>query len=209
MLTMVVFIDESGALGDKNDRFVVFAGVLSKKPQNLVRLIPKARKRIPTKKKRKRERLVSEFKFRSVGDNTKERILGEIANQEVGLFVIVLDKEGRNVNDTPQNYALLVALVVKSALKRIELDGILIDRHYNQVYKQRELTSELVRLCGKEISVKHVDSLTDSRVDLADFVAGAILKSVRDKEDRFKNLIRSKILSLKIVKWRELKSGRF
>lgn len=206
---MVIFIDESGTLADPKDRFVVFAGVFSKNPQSLTKLIPKARKRVPPKKKLKRERLVSEFKFRSVGDSTKERILKEIAKLDVKLFVVILDKERRKVQDTPQNYALLVFTLLKQVFKKEAVDKVVIDRHFNQVEKRQELTKQLVTLYGKELEVAQVDSLTDSRVDLADFVAGAVLKSARDRVEQFKKLIEPKIVSLKVVKWRELKSGRF
>ena len=73
-----IFIDESGTLADPKDRFVVVAAVASQDPSVLIKLIPKAHKRIPPKKKLKKERLISEFKFRNVGDKTKERILKEI-----------------------------------------------------------------------------------------------------------------------------------
>lgn len=206
---MVIFIDESGTLADPKDRFVVFAGVFSKNPQSLTKLIPKARKRVPPKKKRKRERLVSEFKFRSVGDSTKERILTTLASLDVKLFVFVLDKERRKIKDTPENYGLLVFTLLKQVFKKETVDKIVIDRHFNQVEKRQELTEQLLTLCSRDIEITQVDSLTDSRVDLADFVAGAVLKNARDGVDRFKNLIEPKIVSLKVIKWRELKSGRF
>lgn len=206
---MVIFIDESGTLADSKDRFVVFAGVFSKNPQSLTKLIPKARKRVPPKKKRKRERLVSEFKFRSVGDSTKERILTALASLDVKLFVLVLDKERRKIKDTPKNYGLLVFTLLKQVFKKETVDKIVIDRHFNQVEKRQELTEQLLVLCSRDIGITQVDSLTDSRVDLADFVAGAVLKNARDGVDRFKNLIEPKIVSLKVIKWRELKSGRF
>lgn len=188
---------------------VVFAGVFSKNPQSLIKLIPKARKRVPPKKKRKRERLVSEFKFRSVGDSTKERILIALASLDVKLFVLVLDKERRKIKDTPENYGLLVFTLLKQVFKKETVDKIVIDRHFNQVEKRQELTGQLRTLCGMDIEIAQVDSLTDSRVDLADFIAGAVLKNARDGVDRFKDLIEPKIVSLKVIKWRELKSGRF
>lgn len=206
---MVVFIDESGTLADPKDRYVVFAGVFSNNPQSLTKLIPKARKRVPPKKKLKRERLVSEFKFRKVGDSTKERILKELASLDVKIFVLVLNKERREVKDTPENYALLVFTLLEQVFKKEAIGKIVIDRHFNQAEKRQELTDQLLILCRRDIEIVHVDSLTDSRVDLADFVAGAVLKNARDGIDHFQNLIKAKITSLREIKWRELKSGRF
>src|SRR3989338_11158371 len=94
-----IFIDESGTLADPADRFVVVAAVASKNAISLVKLIPKARKRLPPKRKLKRERLISEFKFRSVGHKTKGRILKEISKADLALFVTVVDKERRSVSD--------------------------------------------------------------------------------------------------------------
>lgn len=206
---MVIFIDESGTLADPKDRFVVFAGVFSANPQSLTKLIPKARKRVPPKKKLKRERLVSEFKFRSVGNSTKERILKELASLDVKLFVFVLDKERRKVEDTPENYGLLIFMLLKQVFRKEVVNKIVIDRHFNQAEKRQELTDRLINLLGKEVEISHVDSLIDSRVDLADFVAGAVLKSARDGIDHFQDLIKPNITSFKVSKWKELKSGRF
>ena len=144
-----------------------------------------------------------------MGDSTKERILKELASLDVKLFVLVLDKDRRKVQDTPENYAFLVATLLKQVFKKETLTQVVIDRHFNQVEKRQVLTRQLVNLYGKEISVVQIDSLADSRVDLADFVAGSVLKSVRDGIDKFKNLIESKIVNLKVIKWSKLKSGRF
>ncbi len=207
-IPMVIFIDESGTLADPKDRFVVFAAIVTDNPKVLIKLIPKARKRVPPKKKHKRERLVSEFKFRTVGDNTKIRILKSLAKQDINIFAIVIDKKGRKVGDTPANYALIVATLLKNIAKKMKVDEILIDRHYNQQNKQEDLARELKRLYRRQVSITHTDSLTDSRVDLADFAAGAILKSIRDNIHQFKKLIEPKTVSLKMISWKDLKSGR-
>lgn len=207
MMSCEIFIDESGALTDPNDRFVVVAAVASSNPSSLIKLIPRARKRISLKKKRlKRERLISEFKFRNVGDKTKERILREIAKSDVKLFVLVCDKENRRVEDNPESYAILVSFLVSLCLPRlVRVSKLIIDRHFNQPDKQRKLNREIRKLLNREVMVTHVDSLTDSRVDIADFVAGATLREARGKGSGFKEIIKSKIVVEKRVIWRKLK----
>lgn len=204
-----IFIDESGTLADAADRFVVVAAVATNNPTPLAKLMPKARKRIPPKRKLKRERLVSEFKFRNVGDRTKLRILQELSKAEIKLFVLILDKENRRVADTPKNYAKLVWTILDSCFVKLsKISKVVIDRHFSQPTKQNEFNHEVFRLAKKEFPIVHVDSLTDSRVDLADFVAGATLRSVRNKDSHFKEIIESKILVEKRYFWKKLKGGK-
>ena len=199
-----IFIDESGTLADPADRFVVVAAVASKNASSLVKLIPKARKRLPPKRKLKRERLISEFKFRSVGDKTKGRILKEISKADLALFVAVIDKERRSVSDNPKNYAILVWTVLGQCVKNLEIGSVVIDRHFNQNGKQKQFNEEIYSLAKRTLTIIHADSLVDSRVDLADFVAGAILRAVRNKDSRFKEIIRAKIAFEKLYSWRKI-----
>lgn len=200
-----IFIDESGTLSDPNDKYVVVVAVASNNPRSLVKIIPKARKRIPPKKKLKRERLVSEFKFRNVGDKTKERILEQISKAQVKLFVLICDKENRAVADNPENYAILVGSLLRLCSLKLEKIGrIIVDRHFNQSDKQTEFNETIWKLMKNEIPIYHTDSLTDSRVNLADFVAGATLKELRSSDAHFKEIIRAKIVKEARTTWRKL-----
>ncbi len=96
ILNPVIYIDESGNLTDPNDPFVVVAALVAEQHDvKLRRIISKERRRLRMAKgKRKKERKVTEFKFRSVGDRTRQRVLERLGKQKVELFLIYLG-EGR------------------------------------------------------------------------------------------------------------------
>jgi hypothetical protein len=99
ILNPAIYIDESGNLTDPNDPFVVVAALVAEQRDvKLRRIISKERRRLRMAKgKRKKERKVTEFKFRSVGDRTRQRILERLGEQKVELFLFILTwlKEGR------------------------------------------------------------------------------------------------------------------
>ncbi len=110
-------IDESGRIYDPNDKILVFAVILAENLSELEKIIIKARQRIPKKGKRKYERL-SEIKFSLTGDNTRQFILKELVRYKVKIYALIIDKQGRKIHDTPENYALLIGRVLKIAIKR-------------------------------------------------------------------------------------------
>jgi hypothetical protein len=77
ILNPVIYIDESGNLTDPNDHFVVVVALVAEQHNvKLRRIISKEKRRLRMAKgKHKKERKVAEFKFHSVGDRTRQRIL--------------------------------------------------------------------------------------------------------------------------------------
>jgi len=88
ILNPAIYIDESGNLTDPNAPFVIVAALVAEQHDaKLRRIISKERRRLRmTKGKQKKERKVTEFKFRSVGDRTRQRILERLGEQKVELF---------------------------------------------------------------------------------------------------------------------------
>ena len=96
----VIYIDESGNLTDPNDPFVVVAALVAEQHDvKLRRIISKERRRLRMAKgKRKKERKVTEFKFRSIGDRTRQRILERLGEQKREAFdTFIAEKAGRPV----------------------------------------------------------------------------------------------------------------
>ena len=124
-------IDESGRIYDPNDKILVFAVIVAENLSELEKIIIRARQRIPKKGKRKYERL-SEIKFSLTGDNTRLFILNELAKYQVKIYVLIIDKQGRKIQDDPENYAFLIAKALKTVIRDSpKLKHILIDRHFN------------------------------------------------------------------------------
>ncbi|MBU0511716.1 MAG: hypothetical protein KKD28_08305 [Chloroflexi bacterium] len=96
-------IDESGRLFDPNDPVVIIAAVIADTSnRRLDRLLPKIRRRLPTKGKRKRERHKKELKFYTTSSKTRHQVLAAIAKQLATLFVLIVEKDGASIEDTPE-----------------------------------------------------------------------------------------------------------
>jgi hypothetical protein len=109
ILSPAIYIDESGNLTDPNDHFVVVAALVAEQHDTkLRRIINKERRRFRMAKgEQKKEWKVTEFKFRSIGDRARQRILERLGKQKVELLLFILEKRDRVIADTPENYAKL------------------------------------------------------------------------------------------------------
>lgn len=200
---MVIFIDESGTLPDPTDRYIVLAALVAPNPQGLEKILPKFRKKTPLKGARKKEKKAPEFKFHYVGDITRRKVLEEIITKEVKIYLLVVDKMGRKIADTPQNYGKLIKNLIPKLLKKEYPKEIYIDKHFGHKYDAEKLQSILDSISNK-VSFLQVDSVTDPRIDLADFIAGATLRKFRVEDETFYKIISKKITWEKIKKWNEL-----
>lgn len=200
---MVIFIDESGTLPDVTDRYIVLTALVADNPAGLEKILPKFRKKIPTKGARRKERKSPEFKFHYVGDITRKRVLEEIATKEIKVYLLIVDKMGRKIKDTPINFGKLVKNLITSLIKKEKPNKIYIDKHFGNKANSEDLQAILDSI-SNQVKFHQVDSTIDSRVDLADFVAGATLRKLRVKDETFYNIISSKITWEKTRKWNKL-----
>ena len=76
-------IDESGRFGDPENKFLVFAAVCVDSLIGLDKIIPKVKKKIPTKGFRKFEKSLAEIKFSITGDKTRKLTLELIREQNI------------------------------------------------------------------------------------------------------------------------------
>ncbi len=200
---MVIFIDESGTLPDIKDKYIVIAALVAEDPKGLERILPKFRKKIPPKGKRKKEKKIPEFKFHYVGDITRRKVLEEIVLKDVRFYTLVVDKMGRKIADTPENYGKLIKALVVSFIKQEKPKDIYIDEHFGSKSDSDRLQSILDSI-DEQLKFHQVDSITDSRIDLADFIAGATLRKFRANDDAFYKIISSKIIWEKMKMWNKL-----
>ena len=167
-------IDESGRLYDPEDKILVFSAIVADNLTRLERIVTKARKRIPKKGARRKERL-SEIKFSLTGDKTKRFVLQELAKQEIKIYSLIIDKGGRKISDNPVTYALLIGEILKILLPdNPQLSHIIIDRHFTFITQREMFNYQLQKQFGDNLFIEHVDSLQNPVITLADFVAGAV-----------------------------------
>jgi len=201
-----IYIDESGNLTDTNDSFVVVVALVAEQHNvKLKRIIRKERRRLRMAKgKRRKDGKIAEFKFHTVGNKTRKRVLERLSKQEVELFVFVLEKGKEIIADTPENYARLVWYVLAECLKRYPKAPVFIDSHFNLVERREAFNACIAQMAGREIEISHKDSNLEPGVGLADFVAGAVLHRHRRGDDQFEALFKARVAwkeTLGIKKW--------
>lgn len=198
-------IDESGRLYDPNDRVLVLAVLVTSTLLGVDKIIPKIRNKIPYKGKRRKERL-AEIKFSLAGDRTRQLVLEAIAQQKVKIYLLVVDKRGRKIEDNPENYALLLASVLRKPLnENPQLEHILIDRHFTYVSQREKFNNLLQKRLGRTIFIEHLDSQQNSVISLADFIAGAVRHACVRGDERFKKIIDNLVVDKRMVTWQQLK----
>lgn len=198
-----ILIDESGTLPDIKDKFIVIAGVglkQIKEAQNLTGRILKSL--------RQRKIKVREVKFYYAGEQTKRQILSGLVSAKFDIFTVIIDKKRRKIADTPENFSLLVAELISEInlwQKNKKLE-IIIDRHFH-IKKEESEFNQLLRKNIKEIkyAIQHKDSQQNFIVNLADFIAGAVLGKYNKNNLQFYDIIKESVLLEKIVNWPELK----
>lgn len=203
MKNYFAIIDESGRLYDPEDRFLVFAAVVSETLVNLDKIIPQVKKKLPKKTK------LAEIKFSTTGDKTRIRVFEKIEERRLATFVLVVDKEGRKITDTPENYSLLVASLLKKVLRKYPtISHIIIDRHFTWVTQREKFNDLLQEKLGKALFIEHLDSQQNTIVSLADFVAGAFRVKYAKNISQFADKIEKRVEGKVIISWRALKQKR-
>ncbi len=199
-----ILIDESGTLPDLRDKFIVIAGVSPERIKEAENLVSRILKSL-----RQRKIRTQEVKFYYAGEQTKRQILSGIISAGFEIFVVAVDKKRRKISDTPENFALLAGeLINEINLWQPERNlKILIDRHFQRKEYEKDFNKFLRKNVKKDLSysIQHIDSQQNFIINLADFVAGAILAKYNKNNTQFYNIIKEAILLEKIVNWPELK----
>lgn len=203
------FLDESPSLSDKNYFFCV--GVLStheKKNKQLAGILKDARRRVI----KKRLKSLAELKFHTSNERIKTFVLSRIVKQDVKLAAFVVDKEGRRVTDNPINYGLVIGAAIAEFSLICPALSLVVDKRYTSTKEEQEFA----RVCQETINLLAPsgvsiffnpprDSMAESLLQLADFIAGAMNSKYNQKTGRYVDLIQDRLVIEKVVKWTDLK----
>jgi len=199
-----VFIDESGTLPDPEDRVIIVAAVGTRSPDRIEKVMRKVRKKAKFKSKS------GELKYYTAGEKTKVLFFKEIAREQLGIFILTVEKMGRKIPDAPKHFAVLCWLLLADVFNFYPQVGeIVFDRHFHKDKDIKEFNGYLKNLLGKLPKIKHVDSKKDTRVNVADMVAGAVLAKEVGKEKRFYKMLKKQIISIARINWPEAKRRLF
>lgn len=200
-MKITLFIDESGTLPDPSDKVIVIAGVGIESLQDLGSIFK------AVKKRRSKIEKPLELKFYKAGNKTKGSFFDRLSREkDVALFVLIIDKLGRSIADSPENFAILCGLLISEVLLYEQINRVILDRHFHRLKDQEEFNSSLLEFLDKpNLSLEHVDSTENILVNVADMIAGAVLAKETGKDASFYQIIKDKIISETKLNWPEAK----
>lgn len=203
MNKVIVFIDESGTLPDPKDRVIIVAAVGTKIPEKIEDIIKIVRKGGRFKKPS------SEFKFYTASEKSKFLFFEKINKEKFNIFILTVEKMGRKISDTPTHFAILCWLLLKDVISFYsKIEEIIFDKHFHKDKDLEEFNIFLKKHLGN-LTIKHVDSKKDTRITIADMIAGAILTKETKKDDKFYRLFKKQIISERKINWPEAKRKLF
>src|SRR3989344_6798030 len=106
MTKFTILIDESGTLPDPKDRVIVVAAVGTYTPRVIDKIFSGLKKKSKIKGK------TGELKFYTAGEKTKQLFFEKITHEDFKIFVLVVEKMGRKIPDTPEHFALICWLLL-------------------------------------------------------------------------------------------------
>lgn len=199
-MAVTIFIDESGTLPDPKDRVIIVAAVSTKAPAKIESIIKTVRKKGKFKKP------TGELKFYTAGERTKTAFFKQITKEQVGIFILTVEKMGRKITDTPQHFAVLCWLLLSDVFSFYpQVKKIVFDRHFHRDKDIKKFNQLLQKLIKGLPDLKHVDSKKDKKVNIADMIAGAVLAKETKKDDKFYTMFKKQIISETRINWPEAK----
>lgn len=195
-----VYIDESGTLPDPADTVVVVAAVGTVSQERIGTLFKRVKKKAAFRTPG------GEIKYYTAGENTKTLFFALLVKEDVTICVLIVDKMGRKIPDTPEHYAALCLVLLEDVVRLTpKIRDIRFDRHFSKNTDTEAFNTHVRTLVGNDVPIHHVDSMKDKLVNVADMVAGAVLAGETGRDTRFSAMIKRKITSTKRVRWRTVK----
>jgi hypothetical protein len=199
---LYLYLDESGSLKGDDDHYFVLLAVATTTPRVMRKCFVRARQtRLPEK-----YRHYTEIKFsdRVIPDQAKERILRELAELDIGLYALVVDKGGipEVLRRQPEGvlYHHLVELLTNLCpIGECQALYVNLDRRHLPGLRREVFNAELSAYLfprlrkGALLEIQHVDSTTDVNIQVADFLVGAVYHKYARGDERYYALIADRI----------------
>lgn len=164
---ITAYIDESGNLADNHPFFIT--AVVCLEDNNIPSRMIKRLRRILGRRKGK---VGKEIKFNNSSNRTKNYFIKRFTTEKIYCLAFVIDKEKKQIKDTPENYAKILNWVIKTGILVHDWSKIIVDRKFDKKIDQEKLSREIT-ISGLDINkITFVDSKTNDGIKLADFVAG-------------------------------------
>jgi len=190
------FLDESGGTGPaaEGDNFLTVAVLVTSNPRPIELHIKRARKRL-----RRKPRSV-EMKATHSTAKTVSNLLRAIAQEEIEIVVVVLDK--RQLKELPQKpealYREAVGRAVRHCAERWPRLHLILDKRYTKVELRRRLEqaikARLTNLVSREVRIEHGDSQKSKGLQAVDYVVWAVRQKYEWGDEQFYRIIEPKIV---------------
>lgn len=128
-----------------------------------------------------------------------------LAESEIDIFVVVLEKEVRVIDDSPENYARILFPAVQEIVLRFPNAVFAFDKHFSKPAHSAQVKQALERLANRQVDLEPADSQQISGIQIADFVAGATLAKYQREEETYLDLLSERIILERWLSWSEIK----
>ena len=85
-----------------------------------------------------------------------------------------------------------------------QIKKVIFDKHFHKIKDQQTFNQTLNKLLSKPLPFKHVDSQVEPAVNAADMIAGSALWASTNKDKKYYQIIREKIVIEKIISWKKI-----
>ncbi len=200
-----VGLDEAGSLTSEMPVFVM-AAVVTARPDTLRNLIRRVALRSGKRLDRPAKN-TSELKWSNASQRIRSAVLAELAEADVELFTLTVNKAGRRIEDSPANYGILVCELLSHCWHVSPNVALALDRHFTSPAQVATVNTLIYRRWPPQgvLSITHVDSQRNVLVQLADMVAGSVY-SWHKEGDETMQLIVGKLGATRVEDWRHIKA---
>jgi hypothetical protein len=148
----------------------------------------------------------SEFKWNNASRRLRQDVLNRLAQTDVKIFALTVQKTGRRIEDTPEHYAILVCELLEACWTAYPNVALAIDRRFTSPTQVAVFNTFVYRQWPAPgvLSIRHVDSQRDTLVQLCDFVAGSIYAFHKGGDSTVK-IIEGKMGAALVGNWPEIK----
>ncbi len=203
----LIALDESGSLANLTDPIITVAWLANADARSAKIIVSRAVRDSNRRQRKTKSR--GEFKFRHVDEYDRHSILEALVEAEIRFGILIVDKAKQAIEDTPENYASVIAEAIAMAqnyYRSANLE-IIIDGHFSSHADRQRFVALLTDGLDLQEQPQFADSKITPLVQLADFVAGAFYaKFGVHGNAEYVEQIEDQMIAETRITWRELKA---
>jgi len=208
-LMRYAFIDESGTVGTQTGtHFLIVAVICANLARDIEIPVQRAQKKFGTS-------LASgEMKANNSREAVILRLLGELVKEDIQIVALAIDQKAiiRPPLDEEEIYRKAVSRAVHHLVKRWPRIQICLDQRYTKDQLRFELEmrirEEIVDLPQKVVLIRQLSSQTQRGLQAADFIAWAFFQKYERGDNRFVDVLASRVILDELLKKKTWPKGK-